>query len=77
MHYAMKEKPTVGLTAVYNAINLCNYEKLKTKKVMQTNTNNLTYRQARFNWLAQLLARMGVDIPANDGSDVRRNLKDE
>ena len=73
----MKEIPTVGPTAVYNAINLCNFEKLKTKKTMQTNVNNLTYRQARFNWLAQLLARMGVDIPDNDGSEVRKNLKNE
>ena len=77
LHYAMEEKPAVGITAVYNAINLCNFEKIKTRKVMQTNTTNLTYRQARFNWLAQLLARMGGDIPDNDGSDVRNNLKDE
>ena len=44
---------------------------------MQTNLRNLTYRQARFNWLAQLCARMGESIPDNDESDVRKNLKDE
>ena len=77
LHYAMEELPPVGITAIHNAINWCNFEKVKTKKIMQTNIKNLTYRQARYNWLAQLLARMGVDIPDNDGSDVRANLKDE
>ena len=42
LHCATKEIPAMGLTAIYNAVNLCNFEKLKTKKIMQTNIKNLT-----------------------------------
>ena len=75
--YAVNEMPPVGLTTVYNSINLCNYEKVRTQKVMQSNINNVIYRQARFNWLAQLLARMGGTVPNNDESEFRKRWKDE
>ena len=41
LFYAVHEKPPVGLTSVYNAINHCNFEKIKTQKTMQTNLKNL------------------------------------
>ena len=34
LYYAVHEQSSVGLTTVYNAINLCNFEKVKTQKVM-------------------------------------------
>ena len=77
LYYAVHEQPQVGLTAVYNAINLCNHEKVKTQKVMQTNINNEIYWQARFNWLAQLLVRIGGSLPENNESEYRQRLKDE
>ena len=63
LFYAVHELQPVGLTSVYNAINLCNFERVKTQKTMQTNLKNLVYKQARFNWLAQLLVRMGETLP--------------
>ena len=44
---------------------------------MQTNLKNLVYKQARFNWLAQLLVRMGETLPENCESEFRERLKDE
>ena len=46
LYYTVYEQPPVGLTNVYNAIDLCNYEKVKTQKVMQTNIKNEIYLQA-------------------------------
>ena len=69
LFYVVHELQPVGLTEVYNAINLCNYEKNRTQKTMQTNLNNLVYKQARHNWLAQLLVRMGATLPENDESE--------
>ena len=79
LHSAKNGLPPVSITAVYNAINLCNYQKTKTKKAMQTNINNKIYRQARYNWIAQLLARMGQPVPEimNKNSEYRMRLKDE
>ena len=68
----------MGLTAVYNAINQCNFEKMKTQMVVQTDLTNVVFRQARFNWIAQFfLVQMGETLPDNDESDVRPRLKDE
>ena len=77
LYHAVNELQPVGITTVYNAINLCNYKKVRTQKVMQTNLNNLIFKQARYNCLAQLLVRMGETIPENDESEFCERLKDE
>ena len=48
LFYAMNELQTIGLTAVYNPINLNKNENVIIQKVMQTNLNNLVYKHARY-----------------------------
>ena len=48
---AVTDEEPVGLTAVYNTIHRCNYEKARTKNVPQTNIKNEIYRQARYNYV--------------------------
>ena len=74
---AVTDEEPVGLTAVYNTIHRCNYEKTRTKNVPQTNIKNEIYRQARYNWFAQFLARLGEKIPEDDDSEYRKRLKNE
>ena len=74
---AVTDEEPVGLTAVYNTIHRCNYEKARTKNVPQTNIKNEIYRQARYNWFAQFLARLGEKIPEDDDSEYRKRLKNE
>ena len=46
-------------------------------KTPQTNSKNLIHRQARYNWYAQLLVRMGCSLPDVEGSEYRARLKNE
>ena len=42
--------PHLGITAIYNAIQLTNHIVCSTSGIQQTNKNNLFHRQARYNW---------------------------
>ena len=69
---APNQLPPLSVTAIYNAIKKSKYKVSCTSIVPQSNNNNLIWRQARFNWFAQLLVRMGEDLPSQEESDENR-----
>ena len=78
---ATQNKSPLSVTSVYNAIKKSKHILRRTKRRSQCKDKNLLYRQARFNWFAQLLARMGVDLGMDESDEegtswFRKHLKD-
>jgi hypothetical protein len=72
MHLKKDNLPEVGYTAVYNAVNRSNHKKASVVKRHQASNRNVFWRQARFQFCAQMLVRFGKPLPV-DTSGVRFN----
>lgn len=72
--------PRVGVHAIYNAMKRAKHISESTASIPQTNQNNIIHRQARYNWMCQLLVRMGEKIPSpqnEEESEYRKRLDDD
>ena len=71
--------PRVGVTAISNAMKRAKHITESTTSIPQTNQDNIIHKQARYNWICQLLVRMGEKIPSvqnEEDSDFRKRLDD-
>ena len=57
------ERHYIGITAIKNATERMKYIKYKVKNIPQASDNNLHWVKARLNFCAQLLVRLGRDLP--------------
>ena len=69
--------PPIGVTAVYNAIKNSKHIIASRVTKPQTDENNTFHQQEKYNWFAQILARLGEIIPPNPNSEFRSRLRDD
>ena len=80
VHCALLQLPKVGVTAIYNTIQCTKHIISSTTTIAQTNQDNLLHCQAPHNWLAQLLVRMGGELPPiqdDEESKFRKRLDND
>lgn len=72
IHFKKENLPQIGYTAVYNVVKRSNHTQALVVKCHQASDRNHFWKQARFQFCAQLMVRFGLPLP-EETSGIRFN----